>query len=229
MQFDCKANPHAAIHTLDLNKPTGANTLAECYAENWKLKKGKREVISNYVDAGVRDEVSVGVQKKKMVECWWTFEHFYMPEGIPLTTLIKVIIGAIGACQMPSLPSQLPRSPWTQLHASLWGLDGRREGRLRWGPGISSEGWRGREGSIWKMSTPSICLGMQKVATYSPNYNLCILLPCRVAQVWKKKINKKLQWLFCTLPDGWGQSHQWRPHIVSVTLSISMSWRLDWR
>lgn len=65
MQFDCKANPHAAIHTLDLNKPTGANTLAECYAENWKLKKGKREVISNYVDAGVRDEVSVGVQKKK--------------------------------------------------------------------------------------------------------------------------------------------------------------------
>lgn len=228
MQFDCKANPHAAIHTLDLNKPTGANTLAECYAENWKLKKGKREVISNYVDAGVRDEVSVGVQKKKMVECWWTFEHFYMPEGIPLTTLIKVIIGAIGACQMPSLPSQLPRSPWTQLHASLWGLDGRREGKLRWGPGISSEGWRGRGGSIWKMSTPSICLGMQKVATYSPNYNLCILLPCRVAQVWKKK-KKKLQWLFCTLPDGWGQSHQWRPHIVSVTLSISMSWRLDWR
>lgn len=43
MQFDCKANPRAAIHTLDLNKPTGANTLAECYAENWKLKKGKEK------------------------------------------------------------------------------------------------------------------------------------------------------------------------------------------
>lgn len=34
-----------------------------------------------------------------------------MPEEIPLTTLIKVIIGAIDACQLPSLPSQLPRSP----------------------------------------------------------------------------------------------------------------------
>lgn len=78
MQFDCKANPHAAIHTLDLNKPTGANTLAECYAENWKLKKGKREVISNYVDAGVRDEVSVGVQKKKngwVLMNIWAFLH----------------------------------------------------------------------------------------------------------------------------------------------------------
>lgn len=64
-----------------------------------------------------------------MVEWWWTFEHFYMPEGIPLTTLIKVIIGAIGACQMPSLPSQLPRSPWTQLHALWRELGGRREAR----------------------------------------------------------------------------------------------------
>lgn len=71
----------------------------------------------------------------KSVECWWTFEHFYMPEGIPLTTLIKVIIGAIGACQMPSLPSQLPRSPWTQLLTSSWRPGGRRRARRRWGPG----------------------------------------------------------------------------------------------
>lgn len=69
-----------------------------------------------------------------MVERWWTFEHFYMPEGIPLTTLIKVIIGAIGACQMPSLPSQLPRSPWTQLHTPWQELGGRREVRPRTGP-----------------------------------------------------------------------------------------------
>lgn len=92
-------------------------------------------MISNYGDAGVRDEVSVGVKKKekKLVECWWTFEHFYMPEGIPLTTLIKVIIGAIGACQMPSLPSQLPRSPWTQLHASLWGTGWQARGEAALG------------------------------------------------------------------------------------------------
>lgn len=43
-----------------------------------------------------------------------------MPEGFPLTTLIKAIMGAIGACQMPSLPSQLTALHWTQLLRSGW-------------------------------------------------------------------------------------------------------------
>lgn len=60
-----------------------------------------------------------------------------MPEGIPLTTLIKVIIGAIGACQMPSLPSQLPSSPSTHLHTLWQGLGGRRVARhVVWQGGI---------------------------------------------------------------------------------------------
>ena len=165
-----------------------------------------------------------------MVECWWTFEHFYMPEGIPLTTLIKVIIGAIGACQMPSLPSQLPRSPWTQLHASLWGLGGRREGRLRWGPGISSEGWRGGGGAYGKCPPP---LSVSACRRW-PHIRLIIICAHCCHAGWhrfvKKKKKKELQWLFCTcsMPDGWGRSHQLRPHIVSFTLSIRMSWRLSW-
>lgn len=91
-----------------------------------------------------------GVKKS---EWWWTFEHFYMPEGIPLTTLIKVIIGAIGACQMPSLPSQLPSSPWTQLHTLWRGLGGRREAR----PAVC----RGNVLTIWNMSSFSISRHMQ--------------------------------------------------------------------
>lgn len=60
-----------------------------------------------------------------------------MPEGIPLTTLIKVIIGAIGACQMPSLPSQLPSSPSTHLHTLWQGLGGKRVARhMVWQSGI---------------------------------------------------------------------------------------------
>jgi len=96
----------------------------------------ERKLISNYGNVRWKRRVAGG--KKKTVECWWTFEHSYMPEGIPLTTLIKVIIGAIGACQMPSLPSQLPRSPWTQLLTSSWRLGGRRKARRRGGQGIFS-------------------------------------------------------------------------------------------
>lgn len=99
----------------------------ECRALHRKLKHRKeRQLISNYYLAkwgrrgAIGEEAVVVDGGQKSVECWWTFEHFYMPEGIPLTTLIKVIIGAIGACQMPSLPSQLPRSPWTQLLTSSW-------------------------------------------------------------------------------------------------------------
>lgn len=42
----------------------------------------------------------------------------------------NVIMGAIGACQMPSLPSQLPRSPRAQLLTSLWRPGGRQRDRL---------------------------------------------------------------------------------------------------
>lgn len=128
-----------------------------------------------------------------MVEWWWTFEHFYMPEGIPLTTLIKVIIGAIGACQMPSLPSQLPRSPWTQLHTSWRGLDaGERRG---WWMGLTStpacrDGWRGGILTIWNTSSISISQHTQDVRVAS--------LHCWVAQV-----SKELRHIFIHGADGW--------------------------
>lgn len=161
------------IHTLDLNR---SERISRVLHRDWKHKK-ERKVISNYGKHGVREEVLVGGKKKKLVECWWTFEHFYMPEGIPLTTLIKVIIGAIGACQMPSLPSQLPRSPWTQLHTSSWGLGGRRAVRLRWGRGISSGGGRVGEATLWAYGTRPPSLSVS-VCRGRPHISLIIIAYC---------------------------------------------------
>lgn len=155
-----------------------------------------------------------------------------MPEGIPLTTLIKVIIGAIGACQMPSLPSQLPRSPWTQLHASLWGTGWQARGEAALGTRHLQRGVaREVVGGGWAYGKCPPPLSVSACRRW-PHIHLIIICAYCCHIVWHRfERKKKLQWLFCTcsVPDGWGRSHERRSHIASVTLSITMSWRLHWR